>query len=135
MIRINLAPQQGKKTPRSARRTAARVLEPALSGRASKWRIFAVAAWLLGPGTVGWMHFTGTREVATIEASVRTAQADSARLAAIHLANAALRAREDTIRSRLEVISGIDQGRYVWAHIVDELSRLLPEHVWLTELV
>jgi Tfp pilus assembly protein PilN len=135
MIRINLAPQQGKK-PRGQKRAGMPALRlPAISGAPSTWRVFALVAWLAGPGAVAGLHVTGTREVAALEESVRVAQDDSARLAAIHLASAALRAREDTIRSKLDIIRGIDHGRYMWAHITDEISRLLPEYVWLTELM
>jgi Tfp pilus assembly protein PilN len=67
--------------------------------------------------------------------AIETARQDSARYVAIHEAGAALRAREDTIRSKVAVITGIDEGRFVWAHLMDEVSRALPEHVWLTEVV
>lgn len=136
MIRVNLAPQQGKKAKRAAQgaiRPALRL--PSLSGGASKWMTFALLAWLAAPAAGAWMQLAGMREVRALEESVRIAQDDSARLAAIHLASAALRARADTIRSKVEVISSIDHGRYVWAHITDEISRALPEHVWLTELL
>jgi hypothetical protein len=135
MIRVNLVPQQGKK-PRGQMGAGMLALRlPSISGAPSKWKMFALIAWLAGPGAVAGLHVTGTREVTALKEIVRIAQDDSARLAEIHLASAALRAREDTIRSKLDVIGGIDHGRYVWAHITDEISRLLPEHVWLTELM
>jgi Fimbrial assembly protein (PilN) len=134
MIRVNLAPRQGKKTKRSQGTSRPALKLPTLAG-ASKWMVFALLAWVAAPAAGAYMHLVGTREVRALEETVRVAQDDSARLAAIHLASAALRARADTIRSKVEVISGIDHGRYVWAHITDEISRALPEHVWLTELV
>lgn len=134
MIRINLAPQ-GKHAKRTAGKAFPALKLPSFSGGASKWMTFALLVWLAAPAAGAYMHLTGTREVRALEESVRIAQDDSARLAAIHLASAALRARADTIRSKVEVIDGIDHGRYVWAHILDEISRALPEHMWLTELM
>jgi hypothetical protein len=134
MIRVNLVPQDGRRPrgPKRARLPALRL--PSFSVAPSKWKTFALVAWLAGPGAAAGLHIRGTREVATLRESVRVAQDDSMRLAAIHVASATLRARADTIRRKVDVISGIDHGRYVWAHIADEVSRALPEHVWLTEL-
>jgi Tfp pilus assembly protein PilN len=135
MIRVNLAPQQGKKAKRAGGRTLPSIKLPSFSAGASKWLTFALLAWVAAPAAGAYMHLMGTREVRALEESVRVARDDSARLAAIHAASAALRARADTIRAKVEVINGIDHGRYVWAHVVDEISRALPEHMWLTELV
>lgn len=135
MIRVNLVPQQEKKAKRSLGAGMPALKLPSFSAGASKWVTFALLAWIAAPAAGAYMHLMGTREVRQLEEAVRVAQDDSARLAAIHTANAALRARADTIRSKVDIINGIDHGRYVWAHVVDEISRALPEHMWLTELV
>jgi Tfp pilus assembly protein PilN len=45
-----------------------------------------------------------------------------------------LKARQDTLLQRAQVIQGIDADRYVWPHILDEISTSLPDHTWLTSI-
>jgi type IV pilus assembly protein PilN len=72
--------------------------------------------------------------IATAEAAVHTAQQDSIRYAGtIELINA-LQAQQDTIEQQIEVIRSVDGRRYVWPHVLDEVSAALPPFTWLTEL-
>ena len=40
----------------------------------------------------------------------------------------------DAIGRQLEIIRSIDDNRYAWAHVLDEVSRALPAYTWLTSL-
>jgi Tfp pilus assembly protein PilN len=40
----------------------------------------------------------------------------------------------DSIVKRVSVIQEIDQGRYVWPHVMDEISRAIPDYIWLQQL-
>jgi Tfp pilus assembly protein PilN len=46
----------------------------------------------------------------------------------------ALLAARDSIVKRVAVIQEIDQGRYIWPHVMDEVSRAIPEYIWLLQL-
>jgi Tfp pilus assembly protein PilN len=39
--------------------------------------------------------------------------------------------QRDSVRRQLEIIKSIDNDRFVWAHIMDEVSRSLPPYTWL----
>ena len=43
-------------------------------------------------------------------------------------------AQENVIGQKLQVIQEIDAGRFIWAHILDEVSRALPPYVWVVNL-
>ena len=45
-----------------------------------------------------------------------------------------LTARRDSIAQRVAIIQEIDQDRYSWPHLLDEVARALPDYTWLTEL-
>jgi hypothetical protein len=130
---LNLRPDQdGARRARAPRKPVRPSPAPL---RFSRWRAAALAAWVLMPAAIGWLHLGETRAQGELRQTIETARQDSLRYVAIHEASAALRAREDTIRRKVEVITRIDQGRFVWTHVMDEVARALPEHVWLTEVV
>jgi len=41
---------------------------------------------------------------------------------------------EKRIKERIEIIRTLNKDRYLQAHLLDEVSKALPEHTWLTEL-
>jgi Tfp pilus assembly protein PilN len=92
---------------------------------------FVVAAWIIAPLAIGWMFFSVRGNMADTQAALDQAVADSARYAAIIETQASLRARQDTIAQKLTMIQDIDAGRYIWPHILDEVSRALPPFTWL----
>jgi Tfp pilus assembly protein PilN len=42
--------------------------------------------------------------------------------------------RKDTIDQKIEVIREVDVRRYVWPHLMDEVSRATPPFMWLTKM-
>jgi Tfp pilus assembly protein PilN len=131
VIEVNLLPGA---TRRPARRRP-RLKLPRLStrhGKLDRALAFAVVAWILGPAVVGWMLFSSHRTRAELALDLEQAARDSAHYATIIAANARLEARRDTVAKKLELIQEIDADRYVWPHIMDEISRALPDYTWLT---
>jgi Tfp pilus assembly protein PilN len=45
-----------------------------------------------------------------------------------------LTSERDSVYRQLQIIRTIDDNRYNWAHILDEVSRALPAYTWLTSL-
>ena len=129
MIEVNLNPGA---TRRPARRRAPLKL-PDFKGKLKLDRILAlaVAAWIVGPALLGWMFFSTQHQMAEVSLDLQEAQSDSAHYASVIQANDRLRARRDTIARKLQLIQDIDANRYIWAHILDEVSRTLPSYTWL----
>lgn len=135
MIRINLLPGA---TRRSARRMP-RLAMPSFGdklkgGSVDKWSAFVVAGWIVGPLLLAWLFMGSRGRMAELEVAIEGARLDSIRYAEIRAANQTLLARQDTIAAKLEIIQEIDAGRYAWVHIMDEVSRSLPQFTWLTGL-
>ncbi len=104
-------------------------------GRRTDWWILSAAAiWLLAAGYIGLTYTGVTAEQEDLQVRLETAQADSARFAEQSARIAALRARRDSINSRIATIQSIDQGRYIWPHVMDEVARALPDYTWVTAI-
>ena len=133
MIEINLLPS-AEKSGGSRGRKRASAPGPKVSVPGNPWLggLGIVAVLVLVFLAVSFWR-TNTR-IATAEAAVQTAQQDSIRYAGtIELINA-LQAQQDTIEQQIEVIRSVDGRRYVWPHVLDEVSAALPPFTWLTEL-
>lgn len=80
----------------------------------------------------GWWK-TGSARTA-LEAEVQSETQDSVRLARTISLMETLDARRDTIENKIAVIRSVDGRRYVWPHLMDEVSRAVPPYTWLTKL-
>ena len=43
-------------------------------------------------------------------------------------------AQRDEVLGQLSMIKSIDDNRFIWPHIMDEVSRALPPYTWLTSM-
>lgn len=132
MIEINLLPGSERRTKRKSAGVALPKL-PAMP-KLDKWVGAIAASWILAPAILAWLFLGTAAERDELTSAIETAQADSARYARIIETSTALQARRDTIGEKLQIIQQIDAGRYIWAHVMDEVSRALPEYTWLTSL-
>ena len=134
MIKINLLPGASKRSSRRRPRLALPAFGERLKGAGEfdRWGAFLAAAWIVGPLFVAWL-FMGTRgRMDELGVAIEGARLDSIRYAEIRAANATMLARQDTIATKLQIIQEIDAGRFAWVHIMDEVSRSLPQFTWLT---
>ena len=60
---------------------------------------------------------------------------DSANYADLIQRNEQLTARRDSIGQKVDIIQEIDEGRYIWPHVLDEVARALPDYTWLTQIL
>jgi Tfp pilus assembly protein PilN len=128
MIKINLLPGSEKRK----KQTAGFSLKlPAALPDFDRMAAFVMAAWIIAPLIVAWMFFGVRSERADLQVATDQAAADSVRYDRLIRAQASLRARQDTIAQKLSMIQEIDAGRYIWPHILDEISRAMPPYTWL----
>ena len=133
MIEINLLPGARKKTKSAGaglnlgalgQSIVARVKDPYLIG--------STAVSLLALAIVAFMFLRqGARERSLLEKEQKAIQ-DSTRYAAVLREKARAEAQRDTVARQLNIIRSIDNNRFVWPHLLDEVSRALPPYTWLT---
>jgi Tfp pilus assembly protein PilN len=134
LIEINLLPAGEKKRRAGARPGAPRALPalPKFAGDPYMLGLGSVAVLLLvGMGFAYWKVDAGRTAA---ETRIEEARQDSVRFASTIQLVDAMEARQDTIESKIEVIRGVDSRRYVWPHILDEISRAVPPYTWLTKV-
>jgi Tfp pilus assembly protein PilN len=133
LIEINLAPKGS--TARLAGRRMPKLglpAVPALGGDVRSIGGVVAVVLVLALLVFGFLRM-GTRE-AQLEARIEEAVEDSTRYAStIELLNS-LQARQDTIARKIEVIRSVDTRRYVWPHLMDEISLAVPAYAWMTEI-
>lgn len=131
MIEINLAP--GAQRKRRSRKVAFALPRGRSSdGGPDRWNVAVAAAWIVAPVLLAWMFMGSRSQRAELQVAIEEERQDSARFAQVIASNATLKARQDTIAEKLEIIQQIDAGRYVWPHVLDEVARALPDYTWLT---
>ncbi len=133
MIEVNLLPGA---TRRAKRRSPALKL-PSFTGSLGKIDrvlVAAVAGWAIGPGVVLWMYLSTTHRKAELALDLDKATADSAHYALVIKTTEHMKARRDSIARKLQLIQDIDANRYIWPHILDEVSRALPAYTWLVTI-
>lgn len=137
MIEINLLPGSGKRTTRRLPRLSFKRSAPKLESPGTprdRWALFALLGWVVGPLMIAWLFMGTSSAKADLEVSIEGARLDSTRYAEMRAANAVLLARQDTIAQKLQLIQQVDAGRFVWSHIVDEVSRAVPQYTWLVNI-
>ncbi|HEU4456577.1 MAG TPA: PilN domain-containing protein [Longimicrobium sp.] len=131
MIEINLLPSGAARRPAASR--AARSVP--LSGAGADPRVIALglaAVLILGLTAFGWWR-TGAQQ-AELTAQLERERADSVRLARTIELMKTIEQRRDTIERKIAVIRAVDGRRYVWPHLMDEVSRAVPPYTWLTRV-
>lgn len=91
----------------------------------------AAAVVLVTMGIGGGWWWQG-RTASELNTKLQAELADSARFSAVIGEQRTVIAKRDSVIGQLAVIKDIDETRFVWAHVLDEVSRHLPPYTWLS---
>jgi Tfp pilus assembly protein PilN len=135
MIEINLLPGARRKKSSARQPLDFKAMTAGLSGRfKDKWLIFAVVGAIVGAGAGGGLYWTQQKREETLNARKDKAIADSTKYANFLKDRYKSEAIRDTLLRQVNIIRSLDEDRYVWPHVMDELSRALPQYTWVTLL-
>jgi Tfp pilus assembly protein PilN len=132
MLTINLLPGS-KKTTRGAGRFVGSLGSIGASVR-DPWLVGAAGAVVVACAAVGLLFTAQNARAGEVTEQLDRAVRDSTRYAKVLDARRKLTAERDSVQRQLQIIRTIDENRYNWAHILDEISRALPAYTWLTTL-
>jgi Tfp pilus assembly protein PilN len=137
MIEITLLPGARKKSKSS--RTASLNLGAILGTLSERfkdpWLIVAIVGVVVGLAGVAGQYVYQSRTEAALGEQQRVAVQDSARYAAVLTQRRAAESQRDSILRQIAVIRAIDGDRFVWPHVLDEISRALPTYTWLSSVL
>ena len=149
MIEINLLPTSGKKKSRTGKtggggggggggpkkslnigaafsRFVAQITDP--------WLITAALSVVVAVLAVGGAYTYQSSRVSSLLDEETKALADSTRFAVVTRDRIRAEAKRDTLLRQLNIIRSIDEDRFIWPHVLDEVSKALPPYTWLTTL-
>jgi Tfp pilus assembly protein PilN len=134
MITVNLRPDLKRKRARSPlqglgesfRGFGARVKDPLL--------LVAVLSWVGVLGFLGFVFASTTRELSALEPQLEQTRAEHKRFKAFLAEKRHQETIRDSLVSQIGVIRTVDGDRYVWPHLLDEVTKALPAYTWLVDL-
>lgn len=98
------------------------------------WSVALAVVALVVIGGGGALWYVQGRSLDEMDSRIQSMAEDSARLANLQGIVDSLETRRAEIRDRMAQVEDLDRGRYVWPHLLNELSRALPDGAWLTRI-
>ena len=133
IIEVNLLP--GRQSSRRGSSPAAGALADRLKGAFRDRYLTAAVAMLVGTSAaIGALQLLQTRDAADLAERETVAVSDSTRYSSVIKDRKLALAERDSVEKQLAIIAAIDSNRYVWAHVLDEVSQTLPAYTWLTSV-
>src|SRR3954469_3363987 len=143
MIEINLLPGDGKKKrkAKSASGSSFRLnFNPSqwfagiTEKITDKYLLGAIGASALSGLLIAFMFIHQTAQASGLEERETKAVKDSAQFGAVLNAKARAEATRDSLYQQIAIIKSIDDSRYLWSHLMYEISNALPQYTWLKEV-
>jgi Tfp pilus assembly protein PilN len=133
MIRINLVPGPQKKRRggpsfsfAAVGEMFAKVRNPLLLG--------VVGVWVVGLVLVGALWFLQSRQLSSLQAEQARVDVDARRFRTLLREKRNAERLRDSLVRELNAIREIDGERFVWPHIMEEVTKALPDYTWLVSL-
>jgi Tfp pilus assembly protein PilN len=131
MITVNLRPNLKRKRAGSPFQGAMQGVRGLCSKNKDPLLLLAVASWV---GVLGWLGFMvvgTTRELNALEPQLEVTRAEHRRFKAFLTEKRHQETIRDSLVAQIGVIRHVDGDRYVWSHVLDEVTRALPAYTWL----
>ena len=96
-----------------------------------KFLAAAVISGVVSLTAIGLLFLSQRNREATLKATEAKAMEDSSKYAVVLRDRAKAQARRDSAFIQLSIIKAIDEERYIWPHVMEEISRALPIYTWL----
>jgi type IV pilus assembly protein PilN len=124
MIRINLVAAERPKS-----KAASKGLEVG-----QKMTVIGSLLLILAGVGVGWRYWALEQEAANVQRQLTDARREEERLVTILRQVQQFEARRQQLQQRATLIDELRRGQTAPVHIIDQMSRALPEMTWLTQV-
>jgi Tfp pilus assembly protein PilN len=135
MITVNLRPDLKRK--RARRNPLAGVVESVrgLGGQVKDPLLIACAAsWVAVLGWLGYVFISTATQLNALEPQLEATRAEHKRFKAFLAEKRHQETIRDSLVAQIGVIRTVDGDRYVWAHLMDEVTKALPAYTWLVDM-
>jgi len=131
MIQVNLLPGSATKS-RERDFNLSGMVAGAAANISDKFFVSAVTSASLSVLAVGFLFMGQSARERTLVDQEQKAMQDSARYKIVLEAKAKAEATRDSLYQQVAIIKSIDDSRYLWPHLLEEISNALPQYTWLT---
>jgi len=134
MIEINLLPGKKRKAPGGGAgfKLALPDFRGLLASIKNPWLLAASATSLVVVGGGLLWFITQSTRLRVAENRRTEVQAEKRRFDAVIAQKRQSERIRDSLVKEITVIRGIDGDRYIWPHVLDQLTKALPPYTWLT---
>ncbi len=133
MIQVNLLPGTASKS-RDSDFNVSGMFSDAVSSVKDKYLLGAVGTVASVVLIVGFLFIGQQARERTLTEREQRAIQDSARYRVVLQAKAKAEATRDSLYQQVAIIKSIDDSRYLWPHLLEEISNALPQYTWLTSV-
>jgi Tfp pilus assembly protein PilN len=134
MINVNLRPDLKRKRARSPLAGLGESVR-GLGGRVKDPLLMAAVATCVGvTGFLGFVVVNTTRELSALEPQLEQTRAEHKRFKAFLAEKRHQETIRDSLVAQIGVIRTVDGDRYVWPHVLDEVTKALPAYTWLVDM-
>jgi Tfp pilus assembly protein PilN len=134
MIEINLRP--GQKRARGGSPFAG--LQTQFAGLRERMRdplpMVAAGVVLLAVLWLGWSWISTGRQLGALAPQIDEARQENDRFRNFVAQKRKVELIRDSLVAQIQVLQEVDGERYVWPHVMDEVTRALPPYTWLVDL-
>ena len=137
MIEINLLPGGKKKAAPGAGfklKLALPDFRALLANVKDPWLIAAVVAWVIAGGGSAALFITERARLAVVESRLESVRAEKRRFDVVIAQKRQSEKIRDSLVAEINIIHQIDADRYIWPHILDQVTKALPPYTWLTSI-
>lgn len=136
MITVNLRPGKRRKSSGSTlnfkwmldgfRDLGSKVKDPLL--------LAAVGGWVCVLGSMGFIYLNNVRQLYSLQPRLEQARAENKRFKTFIADKRRQEQIRDSLLAQITVIRDVDGDRYIWPHLLDEVTKALPAYTWLVNL-
>jgi type IV pilus assembly protein PilN len=127
MIRINLISQTREKPRR-------RVPAASLVGSGQKITVACTLILALAALAIGWWYWSLRKEAAKLTDDIAAAESETRRLQTLIVQVRQFETRKTQLQERVTLIETLRRGQSSPVHVLDAISRSVPDMLWLTQL-
>ena len=134
MIEINLLPGKKKKAAGAGFRLSLPDFRAILTQVKDPWLIAAIGAWVVVGGGGAALFITGRARLAAAEARLDAVKTEKRRYDIVIAQKRQAEQVRDSLVAEINVIRSIDADRYIWPHVLDQVTKALPPYTWITRV-
>jgi Tfp pilus assembly protein PilN len=98
------------------------------------WLAATIGIWVIVLVALGFFWLRTASQLGALEPKLETTMADYRRYRDFTNQKKREKRVRDSILAQIGTISAVDQDRYIWPHLMDEIAGALPDATWLTEV-